>query len=59
MNHKPLAIASLIVTLLVACGLEGGCLSTGQAIATAAPVGVLALWNFKQTDWFETAEKGE
>ncbi len=59
MNHKPLFIASTIVTLLAACGLEGGGLSVGQAIAVAAPAGVLAMWSFRQTDWYEPTERGE
>lgn len=57
MNHKPLFIASTIVTLLAAMALEGGGLSAGQAIAVATPTGVLAVWSFRQTDWWEPAEK--
>jgi len=59
MNHKPLFIASTIVTLLAACGLEGGGLSVGQAIAVAAPAAGLAVWSFRQTDWWEPVEGGE
>ncbi len=59
MNHKPLFIASTIVALLAACGLEGGSLSVGQAIAAAAPAGVLAMWSFRQTDWWESIEDTE
>lgn len=58
MNHKPLFIASLTVTLLAAMALDGGGLSAGQAIAAAAPAGVLAVWSFWQTDWWEPEEKG-
>jgi len=58
MNHKPLFIASTIVTVLAAMALEGGGLSAGQAIAVAVPAGVLAVWSFWQTDWWEPAEKG-
>jgi len=57
MNHKPLFIASTIVTLLAAMALEGGGLSAGQAIAAAAPAGVLAVWSFQQTDWWKPTEK--
>ncbi len=58
MNHKPLFIASTIVTLLAAMGLEGGGLSVGQAIAVAVPAGVLAVWSFRQTEWYEPHLKG-
>jgi len=58
MNHKPLFIASTIVTVLAAMALEGGGLSAGQAIAVAAPAGVLAMWSFRQTDWREPHVKG-
>jgi len=53
MNPKPLAIASLLVLLLAMAGLEGGGISAGQATAIAAPVGALAIWSFRQTDWWE------
>lgn len=59
MNHKPLFIASLTVTLLAAMALEGGGLSAGQAIAAAAPAAGLAMWSFWQTDWWEPVEGGE
>ncbi len=51
MNHKPLFISSLIVTLLAAMALEGNALSLGQAIAVLVPAGVLMVWSFMQTDW--------
>lgn len=57
MNHKPLFISSTIVTLLAACALEGGGLSAGQAIAVVAPAGVLAVWSFAQTEWWEGGEE--
>ena len=53
MNPKPLFIASLVATILAACALEGGALSFGQAIAVLAPAGVLLVWSFMQTDWYE------
>jgi len=53
MNCKPLAVASLIVLLFVCAGLEGGGLSTGQALALSMPVGGLLLWSMQQTDWWE------
>jgi len=59
MNHKPLFIASTIVTVLAAMALEGGGLSAGQAIAAAAPAGALAMWSFRQTGWHEPVEGGE
>lgn len=53
MNPKPLAVASLIVLLLAMAGLEGGGLSIGRAIALILPAGGLAVWSFRQTDWWE------
>ena len=58
MNHKPLFIASTIVTLLAAMALEGGGLSAGQALVPILSAGVLAMWSFRQTDWFEPYLKG-
>ena len=57
MNPKPLFVASLLVALLAACGLEGGVLSLGQAIVILLPAGVLVIWSFMQTDWREGGEK--
>ena len=59
MNPKPLFIASLTVTLLVAMALEGGALSFGQAMTVMLPTSVLLVWSFTQTDWYEPAEGGE
>ncbi len=59
MNPKPLFIASLIVTMLAACALEGGALSFGQAIAVMAPASALLVWSFMQTDWYEPVRDGE
>ncbi len=53
MNPKPLAVASLIVLLLAMAGVEGGGLSVGQAAAIVVPAGVLAVWSFRQTDWWD------
>lgn len=57
MNPKPLFIASLIATLLAAMALEGNALSLGQAAIVLAPAGVLMIWSFMQTDWWEGGEK--
>ena len=59
MNPKPLFMASLIATLLAAMALEGGALSIGQAVAVLVPAGLLMVWSFMQTDWYEPAEGGE
>ena len=53
MTCKPLAIVSLLVLLIAMAGLEGGGLSAGQALALALPAGVLAVWSFRQTDWWD------
>ncbi len=57
MNPKPLFIASLIATLLSAMALEGNALSLGQAVAVLVPAGVLMVWSFMQTDWWEGDEE--
>lgn len=57
MNPKPLFISSLIVTLLAETALEGNALSLGQAVAVLAPAGVLMVWSFMQTDWWEGDEE--
>lgn len=57
MNPKPLFIASLIATLLTAMALEGDALSLGQAVTVLVPAGVLMVWSFMQTDWWEGGEK--
>ena len=57
MNHKPLFVASLIVTLLATAALEGGALSFGQAAVIALLACKLMLWSFKRTDWYEGGEK--
>ncbi len=59
MNPKPLFVASLLVALLAACGLEGGGFTVGQAMAVLVPAGVLMVWSFMQTDWYKPAEGGE
>lgn len=59
MNHKPLFISSLIVTLLAAMALEGNALSLGQAVTVLLPACVLMIWSFMQTDWHEPVEGGE
>ena len=59
MNPKPLFIASLIVTMLAACALEGGALSFGQAIAVMVPASALLVWSFMQTDWYEPVRGDE
>jgi len=57
MNHKPLFIASTIVTLLAAMALESGGLSAGQAIAAAAPAVGLAMWSFNAQLFLDTLAK--
>ena len=57
MNPKPLFIESLIATLLSAMALEGNALSLGQAVAVLVPAGVLMVWSFMQTDWWEGDEE--
>ncbi len=57
MNHKPLFISSLIVTLLAAMALEGNALSLGQAVTVLLPACGLMVWSFMQTDWWEGGEK--
>lgn len=53
MNMKPLCIASALAAFVVACALEGGGLSAGQAAVALLPACVLMLWSFWQTDWRE------
>ena len=53
MNHKPLCIASVLAAFVIACALEGGGLSAGQAALALLPACVLMLWSFWQTDWCE------
>ena len=57
MNHKPLFIASLAATILAAMALEGNALSLGQAVVVLVPAGVLMVWSFMQTDWWEGVRK--
>ena len=57
MNHKPLFISSLIVTLLAAMALEGNALSLGQAVTVLLPACGLMVWSFMQTDWWEGDEE--
>lgn len=59
MNPKPLFVSSLIATLFAAMALEGNALSLGQAAIVLAPAGVLMVWSFMQTDWWEGGEKVE
>ena len=57
MNPKPLFIANLMATLFAAMALEGNALSLGQAVAVLVPAGVLMVWSFMQTDWWEGDEE--
>ena len=57
MNPKPLFVSSLIATLFAAMALEGNALSLGQAVAVLVPAGVLLIWSFMQTDWWEVVRK--
>lgn len=59
MNPKPLFISSLIATLLAAMALEGNALSFGQTVVVLVPAGVLMVWSFMQTDWWEPVGGGE
>ncbi len=59
MNPKPLFVSSLIATLFAAMALEGNALSLGQAAIVLAPAGVLMVWSFIQTDWWEPTEGGK
>ena len=53
MNPKPLCIASVLAVFVIACALEGGGLSAGQAAVALLPAGALMLWSCWQTDWRE------
>lgn len=57
MNFKPLFVSCLIVAILAAMALEGNALSLGQAVTVLVPAGVLMVWSFMQTDWWEGGEK--
>ncbi len=57
MNQKPLFVASLLVAILAACGLESGGFTVGQAIAVLALTIPLLVWSFMETDWWEGGEK--
>lgn len=57
MNPKPLFVASLLVALLAACGLEGGGFTVGQAVAVLLPACALMVWSFMLTDLREGGEK--
>lgn len=59
MNPKPLFVASLLVALLAACGLESGGFTIGQAVTVLVPACGLMVWSFMQTDWYEPVEGGE
>ena len=53
MNMKPLCIASALAAFVIACALEGGGLSAGQAAVAMVPACALMLWSFWQIDWRE------
>ena len=59
MNFKPLFVSCLIVAILAAMALEGNALSLGHAAIVLAPAGVLMVWSFIQTDWWEPTEGGK
>ena len=57
MNHKPLCLISMLICLVIACGLEGGAFSVGQAFVLIVPAAILLIWSFVQTDWYEPVQK--
>lgn len=57
MNAKPLFIASLLIVLLTACGLEGGGLALVHALVILVLTTPLLIWSFMQTDWWEGGER--
>lgn len=59
MNPKPLCIASSLAAFMIACAVEGGELSAGQAMLILSPVSVLCIWSFMQTNWYDPVKGGE
>lgn len=57
MNSKPICVASAVASFMAACGLEGGGLTIGQAVAVLLPALMLLVWSYTQTDWYEPAER--